>query len=206
MSDAPPIEEVPSAPPVAEVVPVRVRRDWRRWISAALFLLTAVCFAFPFASTSCTLPGGYGRGVQGTSTVYRGVDLAFDAVPAVNPPDRTARPESLPNEGQLGPQPLLLLALLAAVAGIGAALVLRAVPTVAHTALTVALLVIGQWAAITAIAGLVGGAATLPAGKSQTDYVNTGPGFLLAAVFLLVLAAINLVAIGWDARRSRSPA
>src|SRR5689334_12226880 len=75
------------------------RSRWRRWLSTGLFALVVGCFALPFASTSCTLPGGYGRGAAGTSTVYRGVDLAFDAVPAVTPADRLSRPDTLPNDG-----------------------------------------------------------------------------------------------------------
>jgi uncharacterized integral membrane protein len=210
MTDTPPPKEAAAPEPVAATAEPaaaepRARRSWRRWLSAVLFLLVAACFTLPFASTSCTLPGGYGRGVQGTSTVYRGVDLAFDAVPAVNPSDRQPRPDSLPNEGQLGFQPLALLALLAAVAGISLALVLGAGPTAGYAAGTTSLLAIGEWIAVTAIAGRIGGTATLPSGKSQTDYVNTGQGFLLALVLLVVLMAVNLVAIGWQARRARSP-
>lgn len=203
MTDAVSDEPAPAPGPVAAAP--RARPGWRRWLSAVVFLLVAACFALPFASTSCTLPGGYGRGAQGTSTVYRGVDLAFDSVPAVTPPDRQPRPDSLPDEGQLGLQPLALLALVAAVVGIGLALVLGAGPTVAHAAFTAVFLVIGQLAAVTAIAGRVGGPGTLPSGKSQTDYVSTGPGFLLALLLIVVLMAVNLVAIGWQARRARSP-
>lgn len=181
------------------------RRRWRQWLSAVLFLLVAACYALPFASTSCTLPGGFGRGVQGTSTVYRGVDLAFDAVPAVNPSDRQPRPDSLPNEGQLGFQPLALLALLATVAGVGLALRLGAGQAVVYALGTAVVLLMAQWVAVTSIAGRVGGAAPLPSGKSQTDYVGTGLGFLLAIVLLVLLMAANLVVIGWDARRARTP-
>lgn len=214
MSDVTPAEPAiepdpePAPEPAIEAVPApaeRRRPDWRRWLSAALFLLVTGCFALPFASTSCTLPGGYGRGAQGTSTVYRGVDLAFDAVPAVTPPDRAPRSDSLPNEGQLGLQPLVLLALLVAVAGIGVALTRGASVTVGHAAATAILLAIGQWAAILAISGQIGGSESLPSGKTQGDYVSTGPGFLLALVLLVVLMAVNLVAIGWEARRARAP-
>lgn len=207
----PAAQAVPAAGAAAAAAgpgPSGLRAGWRRWVSAALFLLVAACFALPFASTSCTLPGGYGRGAQGTSTVYRGVDLAFDAVPAVTPSNRPAREGSLPDDGQLGPQPLTLLALLAAVAGVGAALGRlgrRAGPTVAYGAVTAALVAVGQWAAVTAIAGRVGAPGTLPAGKSQTDYVGTGPGFVLALALLLALMAVNLVALGWEARRARAP-
>jgi hypothetical protein len=211
MSEAPaPAQEVatPRPEPAGTELAARIRGGWLRWLSAGLFLLVAACFALPFASTSCTVPGGYGRGAQGTSTVYRGVDLAFDSVPAVTPSDRPPRPDSLPDASQLGPQPLALAALLAAVAGVGLAVGRmggRPGPTVAYAALTAALLALAQWAAVTAIAGRVGAPEALPAGKSQTDYVNTGPGFVLALALLLLLMAVHLVALGWEARRARAP-
>src|SRR5215472_6790294 len=111
------------APPRADPLPREGRRrPWRAWGSAALFVLVALCFLMPFASTSCGLPGGYGRGAAGSSTVYRGVDLAVDAVPAVSPSDKPARPDATVDAGQLGFQPLAALALLAVLAGLGLAL------------------------------------------------------------------------------------
>jgi hypothetical protein len=134
------------------------------------------------------------------------VDLAFDAVPAVTPPDKPPRADSLPNEGQLGFQPLVLLALLVAAAGIGVALATGAGASLGLAASTAVLLAIGQWAAILAISGQIGGSESLPSGKTQGDYVSTGPGFLLALVLLVALMAVNLVAIGWEARRTRASA
>src|SRR5690349_10547519 len=119
---APPTEVAAESDGSARAAPGR-RRRWRQPLSAGLFALVVLSFALPFASTSCTLPGGYGRGVQGTSTVYSGVDVALDGVPAVNPGDRPARPGSSPNDGQLGVQVLELLALLAALGGIALGLV-----------------------------------------------------------------------------------
>ncbi|HXM56281.1 MAG TPA: hypothetical protein VOB72_12890 [Candidatus Dormibacteraeota bacterium] len=215
MSEVPPSESAahaavepvpePAPEPPAEAAPSPGRRAWRRWFSAGLFLLVAGCFGLPFASTSCTLPGGYGRGVQGTSTVYRGVDLAFDSVPAVTPADRQPRPDSLPDDGQLGFQPLALLALLGMAAGIGVSLRTGAGATAVYGAAAAILLGLAQWAAVTAIAGAIGGPETLPRGKSQTDYVSTGPGFVLGLALLVALLAVNLVAIGWEARRARAP-
>ena len=208
MSDQTLLEEVPAIPVAraVEVGPGARRGAWRRWLSTALFAVVLGCFALPFASTSCTLPGGYGRGAQGTSTVYRGVDLAFDAVPAVTPSDRPPRPGSLPDDGRLGVQPLLLLALLAAAAGAALAARFRPVPTLVVAALTAALLVLGQLVAAGAIAANVGGAEPLPAGKSQADYVGTGPGVLAALLLLLVLLAVNGTVAVWQARRPRAPA
>jgi hypothetical protein len=199
-----PALDAAAEPPPAPAA--RRRIDVRRWLSTVLFLLVTACFGLPFASTSCTLPGGYARGAQGTSTVYRGVDLAFDAVPAVTPPDKPPRADSLPNEGQLGFQPLVLLALLVAAAGIGVALATGAGASLGLAASTAVLLAIGQWAAILAISGQIGGSESLPSGKTQGDYVSTGPGFLLALVLLVALMAVNLVAIGWEARRTRASA
>ncbi len=57
---------------------------WARWISAAVFAAVLLCFFLPFASTSCTLPGGYGNGAQGTSTVYHGTDFLTGSEPSLN--------------------------------------------------------------------------------------------------------------------------
>src|SRR5262249_46073561 len=144
VSDAAVAEEAPRGPSTAvePEPPAHAAGVWgvRCWISAALFLLVVLCFALPFASTSCSVPGGFGRGAAGSSTVYRGLDIALDAVPAVNPPDKPTRPEALPNDGQLGFQPLALLALLVAIAGVPLSLL-----TGRRGARTVA-----AWAAVTA--------------------------------------------------------
>ena len=187
-------------------VGARIRQGWRRWLSAVLFALVAGCFALPFASTSCTLPGGYARGAAGTSTTYRGVDLAFDSVPIVTPSDRPPRPDSLPNDGQLGFQPLALLALLLVVAGIATALTRGAAAVVAHAAVAALVLTMAQLVAISTIAGQIGGTETLPVGKAQTDYIGTGLGFLGSLVGLVLLLALNGVAALWVAsRRARAP-
>jgi len=197
-----------SAPPQVDAVfddstrSVSRHRRWRHWLSAALFALVVLCFALPFASTSCTAPGGYGRGAQGTSTVYRGVDLALDAVPAVTPSDRPPRAGSLPNDGQLGVQVLALLALLAALGGVALAWSRGAQLTAAYTVLGAVLLVAAQLAAVTQIASGIGTQASLPSGKSQADFVGTGPGFLLALLLLAITLSVNVVAALWQARRS----
>ena len=157
----------------------------------------------PFASTSCTAPGGYGRGAQGTSTVYRGVDLALDAVPAVTPDDRPPRPGSSPNDGRLGVQVLALLALLAALGGIALGWAGGARLTAAYAAVGAVLLVAGQLAAVSQIAGRIGDQASLPGGKNQDDFVGTGPGFLLALLLLGIVFAVNVFAALWQARRAR---
>jgi len=182
----------------------RGRRRWRHWLSAGLFALVAVCFALPFASTSCTAPGGYGRGVQGTSTVYRGLDLALDAVPAVTPGDRAPRPGSLPNDGRLGVQVLALLALLAALGGIVLGWSSGARLTIAYAALNAVLLVGAQLAAVTRIASRIGDQAALPSGKSQRDFVGTGQGFLLALLLLATILAVNVIVALWQAMRARA--
>jgi hypothetical protein len=182
----------------------RGRWRWRQWLSSGLFALVVVCFALPFATATCSAPGGYGRGVQGTSTVYRGVDLALDAVPAVTPGDRAPRPESLPNDGQLGLQPLTLLALLAALGGIALAWSHGARVTAVYAALSAVLLIAAQLTAVDQIASRIGDRAALPSGKSQGDFVGTGLGFLLALLLLAIAAALNVVAALWRRRRVRS--
>jgi len=179
-------------------------RRWRHWLSAALFALVVLCFVLPFASTSCTAPGGYGRGAQGTSTVYRGVDLALDAVPAVTPADRAPRPGSLPNDGRLGVQVLALLALVAALGGIVLGWSSGARLTIACAALNAVLLVGAQLAAVTRIASRIGDQAALPSGKSQRDFVGTGQGFLLALLLLATILAVNVIVALWQAMRARA--
>jgi hypothetical protein len=179
----------------------------RPWISAVLFLLVVLCFALPFASTSCGLPGGFGRGAAGSSTVYRGLDIALDAVPAVNPPDRPTRAEALPNDGQLGFEPLALLALLAAVAGVPLSLLTgrRGARTVAAwAAMTAAFLIVAQLEVRRELADRIMSSLTapLPNGKTASSYIGTGLGFLGALALLGVVALINLASTLWQALRT----
>jgi hypothetical protein len=181
-------------------------RRWRAWGSSALFALVVICFLMPFASTSCTLPGGYGRGAAGSSTIYRGVDLAVGAVPAVTPDDRPARPGATVNSGQLGFQPEATLALLAVLAGLGLALTGAGARVLGVWALgTAAVLVLAEVVVVHAISDRIAASdAQLPAGKVATDYVNSGQGFGFAMILLLLLAALNAVAAIRDARRART--
>ncbi|HKA48246.1 MAG TPA: hypothetical protein VKK19_01500 [Candidatus Dormibacteraeota bacterium] len=211
MSDAAVAEEAPLEPSAAvePELPVRARRVWhvRRWISAAFFLLVVFCFALPFASTSCSVPGGFGRGAAGSSTVYRGFDIALDAVPAVNPPDKPTRPEALPNDGQLGFQPLALLALLAAIAGVPLSLLTgrrgaRAVA--AWAAVTAAFLIFAQLEVRRELTDRIVSSLTapLPSGKTASSYVGTGLGFLGALALLGILAVVYLTSTLLQAVRS----
>ena len=216
VSDVARADEAPPGPPapVERMPRARVGRlsQVRPWLSAALFLLVVLCFAFPFASTSCTLPGGFGRGAAGSSTVYRGLDIALDAVPAVNPPDRPTRADALPNDGQLGFQPLALLALLAAVAGVPLSLLsgrrgARAV--VAWAAMTAAFLIVGQLEVRRELTDRIVNSLTapLPSGKTASSYIGTGVGFIGALALLGLVAVINLASTLWHAMRaSRAPA
>jgi hypothetical protein len=199
---------------VSEEAPARtgtLRRGWRTWRwrtwgSSVLFALVAICFLMPFASTSCTLPGGYGRGEAGSSTVYRGVDLAVGAVPAVTPDDKQARPDATVNAGQLGFQPEATLVLLAVLVGLGLALTGAGARLLAVWAVGAgALLVLAELVAVNAISDRIAASdAPLPAGKVPTDYVNTGQGFGLALSLLVLLAAVNGVAALREARRARA--
>lgn len=172
------------------------RPRWPAWISAALFALVVGCFALPFASTSCTLPGGYGRGGAGTSTVYRGIDLALGTVPDVTPPDRPARVGAGPDDGSLGFQPLTVMALLAAVTGAVLSLLLarrRELRVAAWAALTAALLVLQQAVVVGEIAGRIEDGLTqaLPPGRTARDYVNTGLGFVAALALIALVLVLN---------------
>lgn len=178
-----------------DAAPVR-RRSWWSWVSSALFVLVVTCFVLPFASTSCTLPGGYGRGGPGTSTVYRGVDLVFGTVPEVAPANGRVRQGADLDAGRLGVQPLTALALLAAIAGTVLSLTLgrlRAARLAAWAAVTAGLLVAQQAIVVGAIAGRIElyPVQQLPAGKTAHDYVNTGPGFTLALLLLGVILLLN---------------
>lgn len=210
MSDTAVAEEAPQGPsepvePVPRTGAGRLSRV-RPWISAVLFLLVVLCFALPFASTSCGLPGGFGRGAAGSSTVYRGLDIALDAVPAVNPPDRPTRAEALPNDGQLGFEPLALLALLAAVAGVPLSLLTgRGARTVAAwAAMTAAFLIVAQLEVRRELADRIMSSLTapLPNGKTASSYIGTGLGFLGALALLGVVALINLASTLWQALRT----
>lgn len=211
MSDTAVAEEAPRGPseplePVPRTGAGRLSRV-RPWISAVLFLLVVLCFALPFASTSCGLPGGFGRGAAGSSTVYRGLDIALDAVPAVNPPDRPTRAEALPNDGQLGFEPLALLALLAAVAGVPLSLLTgrRGARTVAAwAAMTAAFLIVAQLEVRRELADRIMSSLTapLPNSKTASSYIGTGLGFLGALALLGVVALINLASTLWQALRT----
>ena len=172
------------------------RRRWPAWISAALFALVVTCFVLPFASTSCTLPGGYGRGGAGTSTVYRGVDLTLGTVPDVTPSNRPAREGAGPDDGSLGFQPLTALALLAAVTGVVLSLLPargRGIRLAAWAVLTAALLVLQQAVVVGEIAGRIDAGLTqaLPPDRTARDYVNTGLGFVLALLLTGLVLALN---------------
>lgn len=211
MSDTAVAEEAPGKPsePVKAVPrtsPGRLSR-LRPWISAALFLLVVLCFALPFASTSCSVPGGFGRGAAGSSTVYRGLDIALDAVPAVNPADKPTRAEALPNEGQLGFEPLALLALLAAVAGVPMSLLTggRGARTVAAwAAVSAAFLILAQLEVRRELADRIMSSLTapLPNGKTASSYIGTGLGLFGALALLGLVALINLASTLWQALRA----
>ncbi len=97
---------------------------WARWISAALFAAVLLCFFLPFASTSCTLPGGYGNGAQGTSTVYHGTDFLTGSEPSLN--QNGVPPSNQPESGViLGVQIPAILAVLSCISGLAASLVVR---------------------------------------------------------------------------------
>lgn len=185
---------------------------WARWLSPLLFFLLLLCFLLPFASTSCALPGGYGRGAGGTATVYTGLDLAVDGIPAVAPENAAVRPGSSPNDGRLGVQPLAALALLAGLAGFAlsvAPLRRRAAVLAGVAAAAALLLVLDQLLVLRLIADRIDLTRTepLPAGKTAADYVGSGNGLGLALLLTALLAALNgtSAVLAWR-RRPDAPA
>jgi hypothetical protein len=177
---------------------VRTRRR-RPLLSPAALLLVLVCFLLPFASVSCGLPGGYGRAQPGGSTTYTGLDLVVGGTPDVHPPEQL-RPPSERGPDRLGPQPVLLLALLTTVAAAVVAVAVRAPRprrvTVAALATTAALfLAAGQEIVLELLAARVQAQSAVPAGRTARDFVGTGIGFRLALGLLTIGALANVLAL-----------
>ncbi|GAB3855666.1 Hsp70 family protein [Dactylosporangium cerinum] len=193
----PPAPE-PAAPPAGGSAPAAPRTPLRRrWRSPATALLVLLCFALPFATVSCGLPSGYGRAKTGGATDYTGFDLATGGAPDVGPADQV-RPPGEQREDRLDPQPayaatLLLLAAIAAVAGLGSDRRRRTV-TAGLAALAALTLVAGQAAVTDRLKAAVLAQSRPPDGKTVDDVVGTGTGFWLSVTLLTVLALANLAA------------
>ncbi len=178
---------------------------WARWISAALFAAVLLCFFLPFASTSCTLPGGYGNGAQGTSTVYHGTDFLTGSEPSLN--QNGVPPSNQPESGVvLGVQIPAILAVLSCISGLAASLVVRRRRHLTALCLAVVaglLLILNQLSVRQQIADRISHDfnARLVSGKVPSDYVNNEPGFWLALLLLLGAAILNGIAVQRERRK-----
>ncbi len=203
-ADAPVAEDQPTdepAEPVGRSPRRRSRR--RRWLNPATLVLGLLCFLLPFATVSCGLPDGYGRAKTGGTTTYTGVDLVVSGTPDV--PDDQLRPPAQQRDDRLAPQPLLLVAVLTAIAALGTAVAVRAPrrrrAVVAVLAAAVALcLLAGQAVVVDLLATRVRAQSALPPGHTAKDFVGTGFGFWLALVLFAGAAAGN--ALGLLRRRA----
>jgi hypothetical protein len=177
-----------------------------RWFSPTTLVLAGLCFVLPFVTIACDTPGGYGRGAPGATTTYNGVDLAIGGQPAVAPPDRV-RPLPAGVEDRLWlPSATVVLLLIVTTTVLAFTIADRRVRRASLAALAgvaATVLLVNQALAEAELAVRVGEQITqpLPAGKSARDYVNTGPGFVLALVLLLSVGVAN--AIGWVRSRPR---
>jgi hypothetical protein len=177
-----------------------------RWFSPTTLVLTGLCFVLPFATVACDTPGGYGRAAPGATTTYNGIDLAIGGEPKVAPPDKV-RPLPAGVSDRVW-MPAATVVLLLLVAGTVIAVTvsdrrLRRASLAALAGVAATALLVSQALTEAELAVRVGEQLTppLPAGKSARDYVQTGPGFVLALVLLLVVTAAN--AVGWWRARPR---
>jgi hypothetical protein len=195
-----------SGPTLAPVI-----RKAGRWLSPGALVLAALCFALPFASVSCTTPGGYAGAAPGGTTTYSGVALVVGGAPEVT--EEHQRPVPPGEDDRLPPQPALAGALFAVLAAtVLAVAVGHARSRRAAVAIVAAVgcfaLVVGQAIVVgeltTRVADhLVRVAQTQPAeppGPAE-EYVQTGPGFGLCLVLLALVAVAN--GVGWRRLRPR---
>ena len=168
-------------------------------------MLAGLCFALPFVTVSCDVPGGYGRANAGGTSSYTGIDLATGGAPDV--PDSHRREPEVAQDDRFTPQPLVIVAGNVILAGAAAAAIRvartrRAVATAAAVAAGIALITAETIAhALIEVRLREQLAVPLPAGKVAADYVRTGNGFVVCLLLLVVLAAANGIAL-W---RARSP-
>jgi actin-like ATPase involved in cell morphogenesis len=170
----------------------------RRWLSPTTLVLALLCFVLPFATVSCGLPDGYGRAQPGGTTTYTGIDLAVGGSPDV--PADQLRPLSQQRTDRFAPQPLVLAALLTAIAALVVAVAVRAPrrrrALVAVLGVVSALcLFAGEAVMVDLLATRVRAQSALPAGRTAKDFVGTGLGFWLALTLLAGAAAGNALGL-----------
>jgi hypothetical protein len=181
-----------------------------RGVNPAALVLAGICFALPFVTVACDIPGGYGRAAPGGTTTYTGFDLVTGGEPAVRPADRV-RPLPPGHDDRLWPQPaaIAVLVLLAGAAGVSVAVAqprLRRGGVAGLAAVAATALLVNQALVEAEVAVRVGDQLTQPlaAGRSARDYVDTGPGFVACLALLVVVAAAN--GFGWFRARRRAAA
>ena len=180
-----------------------------RFFNPVTLLLAGLCFLLPFATVACNTPGGYGRAAPGGSSTYTGIDLAVGGQPDVTP-DKV-RPLPPGERDTLPPQPAAIVVLVLVLAAIGFAIrtespyfrraSVAVLAGVAGTALLVNQALVQAELNVRVSEHLSRTGEKLPAGKTTHDYVQTGQGFGLCLLLLLVILVVN--AIGWWRARPR---
>jgi hypothetical protein len=190
-----------------------VLRQAGRGVSPVTLVLAGLCFLLPFVTVGCDTPGGYGRAAPGGSTTYTGVDLAVGGQPDVTPDHVRALPPGENDRLPVQPAAAVVLVLIVAAIGFG---VRASAPRARRSAVAVlagvgatALLVNQALVEATITVGVgdhltrfVQSGGAVPAGKTARDYVQTGQGFVLCLLLLLVVAVAN--AFGWWLARPRT--
>jgi hypothetical protein len=184
-----------------------------RLLSPTGLVLAGLCFSLPFVTVACDTPGGFGRAAPGGSTTYTGFNLALGTQPSVTADKVRPVPAGEPSD-DLPPQPAAAVVLVLVVAATGFAVrsaeprVRRASVAVLSAVAATALLV--NQALVEAEVTLrvsdhltrwVQAGQPIPAGKFAQDYVQTGQGFGLCLLLLLLVAVAN--GIGWWRARLR---
>src|SRR5262249_22585413 len=161
-------------------------------------------FLLPFVTVSCDTPGGYARAAPGGTTTYTGLDLAAGGAPDVTP-DKV-RPAPPWEDDELPVQPAAAGVLVLIVAGIRVSVWVREIrfrraavavlAAVAATALLVNQALVEAEVTLRVadhLTRLVQSGQQIPPGKTAHDYVQTGQGFGLCLLLLLVVALVNAI-------------
>lgn len=179
----------------------------RRFISPAGLFLVLLCFFLPFFSVSCS--SGFGE----LSVTATGMDQVFNGRPDYSGYQPTA---ARTRDAEVGVSPLLVIALVAIVAGIGLGLGLpkplaRWAAGAGASLLALLLIVVNQIALHsrvnqeldTAAEGL--GDNPFAASFRPMITVSDGAGFWIAVVLLLALVGYNVVEVAWQRSPNRRP-
>ena len=177
-----------------------------RWLSPSGFLLAGFCFTLTFVMVSCDVPGGYGKTKPGGGAAYTGLDMALGGEPTVD--DQFLLPPDQWREDRLPGQPLAFAALVLVLMGLVWTVWrrdprIRRAGAAAVAGVAVLLLLANQARVEAFLADRVRDqiAVAAPDAPSQTsDHVQTGNGFGLCLLLLLLVGIGNAVA-WWRVRR-----